>query len=378
MNTRKIVFVINSIGSGGAERVLDTLLRNMGERRSRYEVHLVLLDDAKEWRSLPTLDGKHCLRAQGSLRLSAVRLRRLLQTLRPNLVVSLLVRANSASAYASRGRGWPLILCERMHLSSHLAGRYTGLKRFSARQIQTWAYRYADQILAVSEGVRQDLISEFKAPPEKVLTINNPYDLEALAAAKHLAPPSDLPARFIVAVGRLVEAKGFSDLIAAYKLADNAPPLIILGDGPDHDELRDQVQRLGLTDRIRLYGFTDAPFPIVARAEYFVSASRNEGFPNAIAEAMALGRPVLVTDCPSGPAELVGAMAVEAGRLVEAPYGLIAPMKDPEALAAGLHAMEDDALRTRLSTAAKLRMNDYSLERICEEYWSAFDQAMTN
>src|SRR5690606_31999605 len=95
-----------------------------------------------------------------------------------------------------------------------------------------------------------------------------------------------------------------------------------------------------------------------------------------IAEAMALGRPVAVTDCPSGPAELLGARAGEAGTVVEAPYGLIVPDGDRTALAGAIVRLLDPDLRLRLGRAARHRMESFRAEAIAERYWAVFDRLL--
>lgn len=163
----RIVFVTNSIGSGGAERALDTILRAGGDRLERYELHLVLLDREREMRDLPALDGRHCLDAGGQLVPSVVLLRALLGRLQPHLVVGFLARANLAVAFS--GGRWPRILCERMHMRSHLAGRYRGWRLRLIHRLMRAAYARATLILGVSQGVSDDLVATFGAPADSTL-----------------------------------------------------------------------------------------------------------------------------------------------------------------------------------------------------------------
>ncbi|MEH3106970.1 MAG: glycosyltransferase [Sphingomonas fennica] len=365
---KRIVFVINSILTGGAEGALATILRAAGDR----DVHLVTLDAGPDRRRMPAVP-RHCLGAGGSLAASIRLLDGLLATLKPDLVVSFLVRANIATAIAGPRHARANVLCERMHLGSHLAGRYRGLKLRLLRALPRLLYPRADRVLAVSEGVRDDLVAGFGLPPRLVATIPNGYDLAAIAAAGLRPPAVALPPAFIVAVGRLVAAKGFALLIDAYRAADPALPLLILGEGPLHADLQARIDAAGLTHHIRLLGHLDDPFPVVARAAFLVSASHNEGFPNAIAEAMALARPIVATDCPSGPAELLGAPAAAAGEVVEAPHGLIVPDGDTAALAAALRRMEAPAIRQRLGAAARARLDDFGAEAVAGRYWRLFD-----
>ena len=369
----RILFVINSIGTGGAERALDTILRAAPARLARYESHLVLLDRDIEHRALPALDARHCLEAGGRLLPSIVRLDRLIAHLRPALVVSLLVRSNVAAAIAGRHSGTATVLCERMHLGSHLAGRYRGLRLAALRCLPRLLYSRADIVLSVSEGVRRDLVEGFGVPAAITRTIPNPYDLAAIRYAAAARPTLPVVGPYCVAVGRMVAAKGFDDLIAAYAEVRPEETLVILGDGPERGALVRQVAALGLGDRVLMPGFLTEPFPVVARARYLISASRNEGFPNAIAEAMALGRPILSTDCPSGPAELLAGQAGPPGSVTQGRYGLLVPERDRAALAHGMRVLADPQLRDDLGARSRVRMEDFTAARIAALHWDLFD-----
>lgn len=373
----RIVFVINSIGSGGAERALDTILRAAAGDGRRYDIRLVLLDREPEMRELPVLDGRYCLDARGRLVASAWRLRRLLRDLAPDLVVSLLVRANMANVLAGAGAAWATIVCERMHLGSHLAGRYRGVRLAGLRLLPRLLYPRATQVLAVSEGVRQDLVTGFGVPAGRIATINNPYDLDRIVADGGLPPSIVLPPAFLVAVGRLVAAKGFADLVEAYRRAMPPVPLFILGEGSERQAIERQVASAGLADRILLPGYLPDPFAVVARADALISASHNEGFPNAIAEAMVLARPVLATDCPSGPAELLeGATPAHMGEVTQARHGLLVRDGDIDGLAAGLVLLADPDLRARYGARGRARMQDFRVEDIARQYWDRFDAVL--
>lgn len=374
MPAKTLVFVINSLHTGGAERVLDRLLRAAGERCTWYDIHVVLLDDDPQMITLPEFVTLHVLDGQGAMWRSYRQLRALLRRLDPALAVSFLVRANVATAAAMRPMPGRSLLCERMHLGSHLRGRYSGWKLWATRVLPRIAYRLADAMLAVSSGVRDDLVEGFGLPPGKVCTIPNPYDLDAIRRAADAALPVALPDRYIVASGRLVRAKNFALLIEAYARADVDLPVVILGEGEERAALQSRIDALGLNGRISLLGYVADPFPIVSRAAFCVAASRNEGFPNALAEAMVLGVPVLATDCPSGPAELLGAPAGAPGRVIYAPHGLIVPGDDPEALSAGLSLYAGDPdLRRRYGDAGRARMEDFRVETVAEAYWRVID-----
>ena len=376
---RPLAFVINSIGSGGAERVLDILLRNRPDWAADCEIHLIILDDEPHMRSMGEVDKVHVLDGRGGLLRSTRQLHRLLDDITPDLVVSFLIRSNMASGlWRWRGGKAPVIICERMHTSSHLAGRFGAVACLLLRMAIKFAYGRADQVLAVSQGVANDLSDRFSVPMELISIIPNPFDPDAIERASIAKPEVILPKSYMVAVGRMVAAKNFSGLIDAF--ADAAPKLnglhlVVLGDGPERDRLTLLIQERGLAGRIHMPGYITNPLSVVARACFLVSASRNEGFPNAIAEAMALSVPIIATDCPSGPGELLQGRAGIPGEVVRARAGLIVPMEDRRALSRAMEILAaDQLLEAELAEAARNRIDDFPQDRIVAQYWGKFGE----
>jgi glycosyltransferase involved in cell wall biosynthesis len=373
MKTR-LAFVINSIGYGGAERALHTILTHIGRRADDYEIHLVLLDREPDARDMPSWVVRHGLDGRGGTVRSLVQLTQCIRRIRPALVVSFLVRANVCSIPAARMAGAKVAVCERMHLSSHLAGRYSGAKLAAARALPRLAYRHADAVLGVSTGVTEDLVRNFAVPARLTHTIFNAYDLDAIRAAGAEPPEFDLPGSFVVAVGRLIAAKNMAGLIAAYDRSGLAMPLVILGEGEERPALEALIAERGLLGRVLMPGYARNPFAIVSRARIYASASHNEGFPNAMLEAMALGVPVVATDCRSGPAEiLAGVVRLDRPGVTEAEHGILVPEDDEPALAEALARMDAPAVHARYRVAARERSRDFVTERVCESYWRLFD-----
>lgn len=370
-----LLFVINSIGHGGAERVLSNILSARTAEAACYDLHLAVLDDLPDARPIPSGVTVHRLDARQSMVRSILQLRMLVARLRPAAIISLLIRSNVASAIAGYVHNVPTILCERMNISSHLAGKHSGLKLMAARALSRLGYRLATRILGVSEGVSEDLISALHADPAKVETIHNPYDLPAIVAAGREMPEyTPLPARFAVAVARLEHAKNIDGLIDAYVEAAPGFPLIILGQGSQEDHLRAHVTSIGARDGILFAGYQANPFALMSRAAFYVSASLNEGFPNAMVEAMALSIPIVATDCPSGPAEILGAQAEMAGRATAAPYGLIVPMRDKAAMVDGIQRLLDPDIHAHYAVRGATRAGAFDLNIVADRYWKLFDK----
>jgi glycosyltransferase involved in cell wall biosynthesis len=144
---------------------------------------------------------------------------------------------------------------------------------------------------------------------------------------------------------------------------------VIAGEGPLRAELESLVTSLDLAGRVTLPGFTANPYALMRRADFYILSSNAEGFPNGLVEAMAVGLPVLATDCPSGPSEiLVGHGAT--GDVTEGRHGLLVPCNDVTAMNAGLRAISGAEERARLAALAKARAQDFAADATTEIYWN--------
>jgi glycosyltransferase involved in cell wall biosynthesis len=181
--------------------------------------------------------------------------------------------------------------------------------------------------------------------------IPNPVDLPS-------PPPRAGEGRTLVAVGRLVDQKGFDLLLPAFARIAGVHPdwnLVIWGEGSGRAELEALRDRLGLADRVRMPGLTRHPGEWVEDAALFVLSSRFESFGNVVTEAMAAGLPVVVTDCPWGPGEIVR----------HGVDGWLVPPEDVDALAGGLDRLiGDPTLRARLAAAAKRNVRRFARDNV--------------
>lgn len=218
-----------------------------------------------------------------------------------------------------------VVVVERNTLSVDLQDRFPRrLARGLVRQASRWLYQRADTVVGVSDGVARDLETTLALPHHSVTTIVNPVDRARIAAAVEEAPPEHLVSKFlrltrpiIISSGRLVAQKAHEDLIASFAAL---PPsqrgsLVILGEGPRRSELRQQAERTGVAPHVWMPGFVENPWWFIARADVFALTSRWEGNPRALLEALACGLPVVSTDCPSGPREILA--NISRSRLVE-------------------------------------------------------------
>ena len=212
------------------------------------------------------------------------------------------------------------------------------------------SYPRVDAAVGVSRGVASELTGAVGVPADRVHTIYNPIvsptilrDTQQPTGHHWLDHPGP---RVVLAAGRLTKQKDFSTLLAAFaKLRDRCPTrLIVLGKGRLRPDLLAQAQRLGVSEHVDFPGFVSNPYAFMSKASLFVLSSRHEGLPTVLIEAMACGCPVVSTDCPFGPDEIL-----EDGR-----WGELVPVGDAKALSAAMfRALESpqpsDVLRERAS-----------------------------
>ncbi|MGE8567208.1 MAG: glycosyltransferase [Achromobacter sp.] len=241
------------------------------------------------------------------------------------------------------------------------------------RRLKCWlvsqTYRRHDAVVGVSRGVKEDLVSMFPPLRGKVHTIYNgvPLDNVRRQGAQRAEGDSAAPYQ-VVAVGRLEAVKDYATLIdAAALLDDPGIAFTILGEGSEHAALQKRIDERASRSPVTLAGHIDNPFPVIASAGAFALTSIRESFGNVLVEALCLGVPVISTDCPHGPAEIL-----DAGR-----YGLLVPVGDAAALADAVRRLAYDAkMREQLAAQGPERADAFSLERHCRNVIALFQPLM--
>jgi glycosyltransferase involved in cell wall biosynthesis len=266
--------------------------------------------------------------------------------LKPEVVVSFVTRTNVLTLLACTGLALRVIVSERVDPRAH---RETAL--WSA--LRTATYRCADAVVVQTESVLQWFRNRL-GKRSVVIVIPNPVTVSRNASASQ----PTLPQPFLLAAGRLVAQKGFDILIRAFAhVALQSPQLrlVIAGEGPALSDLRFLVTELELTERVSFVGEVQDLPGLMRQAMAFILASRYEGFPNVLLEALASELPVVATDCPSGPREI----------LHDGEFGLLVPCEDPSALACAMQRLvRDPELRVRLSASASAAIEPYAPERV--------------
>lgn len=221
------------------------------------------------------------------------------------------------------------------------------------------------KIVVVSDAMLEEGRRLFPELSDKFVRIYNGYDLEGIVRRGSLAPEIKLPERYFVSVARLEESqKDNATLIRAYAEfrkrsgSSRLPSLVMAGTGKDSGMLSDLVKSLGLQDSVVMAGFVENPYPLMKHSIALILSSKYEGFGLVLVEAMALGKPVIASDCVSGPAEIL-----ENGK-----SGLLFPTGDIQALASCMEALAtDDDMRTRLSDASLRRSKSFDIRESVNE-----------
>jgi glycosyltransferase involved in cell wall biosynthesis len=275
-----------------------------------------------------------------------------LRSERPVALLSTLY-ANIIAVWARRITGIPkrVVLNEQNTLTSVSTGE-NDFRWKLYPELAKWFYPWADCITAVSKGVADDLIQATKLSSSRIQVIYNPIvtpDLQKKSESLLEHPwfrTGEPPV--ILGVGRLTAQKAFSVLIDAFAQVRKSQlvRLLILGEGEERPMLEAQIRKLGLELDVDLPGFVSNPYPYMAHAALFVLSSRWEGLPTVLVEAMSLRTPVISTDCPSGPLEI----------LDNGKYGKLVPVDDPRTLA--------QAIQSFLANG---------VTHPCEESWKPFE-----
>jgi glycosyltransferase involved in cell wall biosynthesis len=326
---------MNAFYNGGVERVMSTLSKAMTERGIRVDLVVNSAGYSPMWEEIQGSVTIFDLNARRFLD-RVPKLARYLKKHRPQCILSahhitneLAILANILSGTRAR-----VVVSEHTHLSTELCSLPpTSLRRFGIPFLGKLLYRYSDGIVAVSEGVREDVERLFSIQPGKSCTIYNPVDAHRIRALS--SEPVDHPwfqagvnHPIILAIGRLEEQKDFLMLLNAFariRLRHDAK-LVILGEGSQRKALSARVQELGLVDDISLVGFVGNPYAYMRRAAVFALSSAWEGLPVTLIEALVLGIPIVSTDCTSGPNEIL-----QGGE-----FGTLVPVGDDEAFANAL------------------------------------------
>ncbi|MDD3643066.1 MAG: glycosyltransferase [Candidatus Krumholzibacteria bacterium] len=364
MGTR-IALLLPNLGGGGAQRVIVNLAGGFARRGLGTDVVAVraagpLLADLPPRARLIDLGSRSTFAA-------LPRLIRYIRRERPAAMLSTMSHCNVVALLARRlsRPGMRLVVREATTLDWSRR-RPLPVNERAVRVLMERLYPGADLVVANSHGTAADLVGSGIVPGDRVRVIHNPVVCDEIFEKQREAAPhrwlqgGGIPV--LIAVGRLHESKDHATAIRAFAAIrrDRAARLVILGEGPERGRLLELADELHVAEDLDLPGFTANPHAWLARASALVCSSRWEGFGNVLVEALAAGTPVISTDCPGGPGEILGG-----GR-----FGRLVPVGDHEALARSIVETLDDPPGRDLLVE---RAMDFTIDRISSLYLEALE-----
>jgi glycosyltransferase involved in cell wall biosynthesis len=319
----------------------------------------------------PDVDGAPSSAGGGSglrgLLSSIVLLRRLIRREGVTHLIGAKEQANLCTWFATLGS--PCKVIYSRHAALDCAEQKTGLA--SLRLLYALYLCGSGKVVAVSQGLRQSLTRLMPWGQPRIRYCPNAVITEQLLRAAQAPLPGGVPHHFWLGIGRLVQPKGFHLLLEAYALAAKQralPYLVIAGDGPMRAALEEQAVRLGIERQVHFTGHLRNPYPLIRQARLLILSSLHEGLPTVLVEALALGTPVVSTDCGSGPRELL-----DNGRL-----GRLVNVDDvpalAEALLDSLDSLDslDNAAPARHSVSEAIR--PYTSQYAAEAYYQVWQR----
>jgi len=366
MKKIKVLFIVNSLAGGGAERVLSYILNNLD--RNKFEISLITFLSEKDYNISEDIEYySFDKKTYFDLVNIIFKLSKIFRSDKYNLVVSFLTYTNIfvTISWLLSGKKIPLIISERSNPKNNLKNqKFSSLKM----KLVSLLYPLPTITVAVSKGVKENLANEFNIPISKIQVIYNPLDFKKIdELKKEIELPEIFDNNIIISCGRLTKEKNYPLLIKAFnviiKKGINAI-LVILGKGKEKKNLEKLVNQLKLKDKVFFLGFQTNPYKFMNNATIFVLSSSWEGFPNVLLEAMACGVPVISTDCASGPNEII-----QNGR-----NGFLVPVDDEKKLAKAMEKLLNDIkLREKFSSEGRRFVESkFKMEKIIKKWEDLF------
>lgn len=365
-----VSILLPKLSGGGISRTRTTLARGL-LRSGCADVEFILEKDGGALQGLVPDDASVHVVGRQRFRGMASVLADYLKTRRPHVLLASKELHSFAALLARRKSGAPTAIFPTLHgnFAMRLTHNRSGFEAAWLPRAVRFSYMRANRVVCVSEGASEGLIASTGLPREKVVTIHNPFDLDAIrheAASDQVSHPwlsqgRDVPC--LLAAGRLAEEKDYVTLLRAMQriVTQRKIRLVILGEGPKRRELETLITELGLQEHVAMPGFVHNPFPDIAACDQFVLSSKWEGLPGVLVQALALGRNVVSTDCPHGPREI----------LKNGEIGGLVPLGDHAALASTIIAGLDSPKRPE---TLAIRAADFEMMRIVDKYLALFSE----
>jgi glycosyltransferase involved in cell wall biosynthesis len=321
-----------------------------------YRIELILVEASGPYRSLVDSSVQTTEIGGGNTLSILYRLWRHLQVSPPDVLFSTMEIPNIVSVLSTR---YPAQISAVLRIANVNSAKKREGRFKLIPSLKRLTYPHAEAIITISDGVAHDLADITGINEDELSTIHNPAFDPTIPqkASEEVDHPwlNDETKQVIIGVGNMKPQKDFSTLLRAIHHLQEDQHLIILGRGDGKPALKELATSLGIADRVSFPGFVENPYAYMARADVFALSSAWEGFGNVIVEAMACGTPVVCTDCPGGPAEILN----------DGEYGPLVPVGDHEALATAIqHMLESPTDPDKLVNRARA----FSIEKIVDEY----------
>ncbi|MEP2689890.1 glycosyltransferase family 4 protein [Maribacter dokdonensis] len=300
---KRIAFVIYSLNSGGAERVVSTLANGLS---NYFEITIITLTNIKPFYPLDEkINVINCLDNINPSKnfleslITNYKLYRQIRLIAKDLSIDLLIgfmtNTNILTVLAANKLKIPVLISERINPDFSTLPKFWGIMR-------KLTYPHANYLIIQTEPIKRYFEKFVKK--NKLIILPNPISsVHKVCKEKVILPSKE---NIVLSVGRLSNQKGHDVAIKAFsKVNPNNWQLHIVGEGPKRKEYEDLISKLQMTEKIKLIGRNNNISNYYLKSKIFIFPSRFEGFPNALTEAMYMGLPCISTDCPTGPSELI-------------------------------------------------------------------------
>lgn len=345
-----VVFILADLDAGGAQKTT-VLLANWLNQVTNFDVTLLVISTSE--RSVHSVgDDLNLISLNRRRAISSIpMLRKTIRDLQPHFVMPAQNYVNLITLWSlSLMKVRPKVIFWQKNIFNPPRKTIRSIVEMFADFWVRRSYRLANKLVVNSPETLESLKNNGVRLPEETLVLANPVETPPLPESPLSAPPISPP--YIIAVGRLVEQKGFDLLIEAFAmLSSPSLQLVIVGAGEKHVALESQAKALGIEESVHFLGHVDSPAEIIRGARLFVLSSRWEGFGNVLVEALQVGTPIVSFDCPGGPRWIL-----DSGK-----YGRLVRPLTPSALMQGI----DAALRESPNVRELVRRgNEFRIDQI--------------
>ncbi|WMW77367.1 glycosyltransferase [Flavobacterium sp. 20NA77.7] len=378
----KIAVLIYSLAGGGAERVVSQLIPYLEDKNK--DVYLVVMNATRDYdfqtknplyfleKSRPN---ENSLLKFLKLPFLAWKYHQFLKRNNINTSISFLTRPAYISILTKIfNKNRNILISERSNPSKQY-GENNFHSKINIFLIK-YLYPKSNLIITNSKGTKLDLINKFQISEDLISTIYNPIDIEKIENILPETSIFDTNYFNIITVGRLDRGKNHVLLIKVMALLKQEKVrLYILGKGPLNEELNGLIAKLGLSENVFLLGFDENPYKYMKAANLFVFSSNHEGFPNVVLEALACKLPIVSTNCPYGPNEIMNAeVKFDLDTNLHTDYGILTPLNNKTMFHEALLCMlQDPKYRKQCIEKSSERVQLFSKDLILEEYFQTIN-----